>query len=206
MNWGIVSYLCSEMFTGIIEKTGLLKRIIREGSNLHFNVASEISGDLKIDQSLSHDGVCLTVTKIENGTHWVTAIEETLNRSTLKFWDTHSLINLERCLKIGDRLDGHWVQGHVDCIGICTKIMDVKGSWECEFEYYSEKEFKTVHKGSIAINGISLTVAESYPGKFKVAVIPYTMEHTNLSGLSVGSSVNLEFDILGKWVKAWMEK
>jgi len=193
------------MFTGIIECLGKIESVSKDGTNKTFKIKSNISHELKIDQSLAHDGVCLTITKIENDCHWVTAIDETLSKTTLNTWAAEDEINLERCLKLGDRLDGHWVQGHVDTTGICKKITDENGSWKYEIEFQNAENFRTVDKGSITLNGTSLTVVDSEPGKFSVAIIPYTYEHTSIKHLKIGSLVNLEFDIIGKWVKEWMK-
>jgi len=193
------------MFTGIIEGLGKIEEIQIDSNNRHFKITSQISDQLKVDQSVSHNGVCLTVTKVQNQSHWVTAIHETLTKTELGNWKSGDEINLERCLKIGDRLDGHWVQGHVDTVGVCTSITDQQGSWLMEFGYKNPDDFKTVPKGSITVNGISLTVVDSSPGCFSVAIIPYTFDHTTMKTLSVGSNVNLEFDVIGKWVKAWMQ-
>ena len=193
------------MFTGIIECLGKIESVSKDGTNKTFKIKSNISHELKIDQSLAHDGVCLTITKIENDCQWVTAIDETLSKTTLNTWVQGDEINLERCLKLGDRLDGHWVQGHVDTTGICKKITDENGSWKYEIEFQNAENFRTVDKGSITLNGTSLTVVDSEPGKFSVAIIPYTYEHTSIKHLKIGSLVNLEFDIIGKWVKEWMK-
>lgn len=193
------------MFTGIIECLGKIEEIHIDSNNRHFKITSLISDQLKVDQSVSHNGVCLTVTKVENQCHWVTAIHETLLKTDLGNWKSGDEINLERCLKIGDRLDGHWVQGHVDTVGECVHITDQQGSWLMKFSYRDEDNFKTVPKGSITVNGISLTVVDSSPGQFSVAIIPYTFEHTSMKNMDVGSKVNLEFDVIGKWVKAWMK-
>lgn len=193
------------MFTGIIECLGKIESVSKDGTNKTFKIKSNISHELKIDQSLAHDGVCLTITKIENDCHWVTAIDETLSKTTLNTWVQGDEINLERCLKLGDRLDGHWVQGHVDTTGICKKITDENGSWKYEIEFQNFENFRTVAKGSITLNGTSLTVVDSEAGKFWVAIIPYTFEHTSIKHLKAGSLVNLEFDIIGKWVKEWMK-
>jgi riboflavin synthase len=192
------------MFTGIIECLGKIEDISIEGTNKTFKISSPISQELKIDQSVAHDGVCLTVTQANPNYHWVTAIDETLQKTMLNTWQIGSVINLERCLKIGDRLDGHWVQGHVDTTGICKNVQDENGSWKYTIEYATDGQFKTVPKGSITLNGISLTVVDSEPGLFSVAIIPYTYEHTSMQYLQPGTLVNLEFDIIGKWVKAWM--
>jgi riboflavin synthase len=186
------------MFTGIIEQVGLLKEIKREQSNIHFTVESNIAYELKIDQSVAHNGVCLTVIAINDNTFQVTAIEETLERTNLGTLKVGDQLNLERCTKIGDRLDGHIVQGHVDTTAICSKIIDLNGSWKYHFQYKSDDI--TVEKGSITINGVSLTVVDSGPRDFSVCVIPYTFEHTNFQSLKEGDLVNLEFDIIGKYV------
>ena len=193
------------MFTGIIECLVKIESVSKAGTNKIFKIISFISHELKIDQSVAHDGVCLTITKIENDCHWVTAIDETLSKTTLNNWAAGDEINLERCLKLGDRLDGHWVQGHVDTTGICKKVTDQNGSWKYEIEFQNGENFRTVTKGSITLNGTSLTVVESEPGRFSVAIIPYTYEHTSIKHLKTGSLVNLEFDIIGKWVKEWMK-
>lgn len=193
------------MFTGIIECLGKIESVSKDGTNKSFKINSSISNELKIDQSVAHDGVCLTITKIENDCHWVTAIDETLSKTTLNTWAAGDEINLERCLKLGDRLDGHWVQGHVDTTGICNKITDENGSWKYEIEFKNNLNYRTVAKGSITLNGTSLTVVDSEPGKFSVAIIPYTYENTSIKYLKVGDPVNLEFDIIGKWVKEWMK-
>ena len=188
------------MFTGIIESVGTLSRIVEEGTNKHFLFESKISGKLKVDQSVSHNGVCLTVTKIEGGQHWVTAVDETLQKSNLDMLQIGDVVNLERCMLANGRFDGHIVQGHVDQVGVCKSVQEVGGSWLFDFEYDSKLGNVTVEKGSITINGISLTCFNSAAGQFRTAIIPYTFEHTNFSGLVVGSLVNLEFDIVGKYV------
>ncbi len=193
------------MFTGITETIGTLESIEIEESNKVFKIKSEISSTLKVDQSVAHDGACLTVTKTDGQSHWVTAIGETLSKTNLGTWEVGQKINLERCLKLGDRLDGHWVQGHVDTVGMCTSLSYEGGSWKFEFSYKNSLDYRTVAKGSITINGCSLTVVESFSEKFSVAIIPYTFDHTTFKTLKIGSFVNLEFDILGKWVKEWMK-
>ena len=192
------------MFTGIIEDIGTVTQIKREGTNVHFTVTSNISKELKIDQSIAHNGVCLTVTACDNSSHVVTAIQETLDKTNLGSWQIGSLVNLERCLKIGDRLDGHMVQGHVDTTAECVSKKDQDGSWVFTFKYAKKPGFITVEKGSITINGTSLTVFDSMDDSFSVAIIPYTYEHTNFKHIEVGSSVNLEFDILGKYIAKMM--
>ncbi|MEQ8361495.1 MAG: riboflavin synthase [Cyclobacteriaceae bacterium] len=189
------------MFTGIIETLGAVEDIKQEGSNTHFGITSVLAPELKVDQSVSHNGVCLTVTKIDNNTYWVTAIKETLAKSNLGDLQVGSKLNLERCMLNNGRFDGHIVQGHVDQIGNCTAIKEENGSWVFDFEYDSSVGNVTVEKGSIAINGVSLTCFNSREEGFSVAIIPYTYEHTNFHQLKVGDSVNLEFDIIGKYVK-----
>jgi riboflavin synthase len=194
------------MFTGIIEAVGTLKQVIINQSNRHFQVASPISSELRVDQSVSHNGVCLTVTKIENGTHWVTAVDETLKKSNLGQLAVGYLINIERCMIANGRFDGHVVQGHVDQIGTCTSVKEVGGSWIYDFEYDASLGNITVEKGSISINGISLTCFNSRDDGFTVTIIPYTHEHTNFNQLKAGDTVNLEFDIIGKYVQRILAK
>lgn len=189
------------MFTGIIEAMGTIKTIRKEGTNRHFLVSSPISNDLKIDQSISHNGVCLTVTKVEDNTHWVTAIDETLQKSNIGNLVEGDKVNLERCMLNNGRFDGHIVQGHVDQIGIVKFIKEVGGSWLFDFTYDPAVGNVTVEKGSISVNGISLTCFNSKTDGFTVAIIPYTYEHTNFHQLKEGDTVNLEFDIVGKYVK-----
>ncbi len=192
------------MFTGIIETIGKVTAIQTEGSNKHFCIESSISKELKVDQSVSHDGVCLTVTKLESGAHWVTAINETLEKSNLDTLIPGSKVNLERCMVNNGRFDGHIVQGHVDQVGTCIGITEQEGSWLIAIEYDAEQGNVTVEKGSITINGISLTCFNSKKNQFTVAIIPYTFENTGLGNLKVGDTVNLEFDIVGKYVKRLM--
>ena len=198
------------MFTGIIEAIGKVQSIHREGSNLHFSISSSISSELKVDQSVSHNGVCLTVVALSEGAHTVTAVEETLQRSNLGSLLEGGLINLERAMQANARLDGHLVQGHVDTTGICTDIENLGGSWRFDFEYPFSQEHLLVDKGSICINGVSLTVVKPNENikvgiaNFSVAIIPYTYEHTNFRALSVGGSVNLEFDVIGKYVSKYL--
>jgi riboflavin synthase len=195
------------MFTGIIEATGKVKGLNREGSNLHLDIESSIAQELKIDQSIAHNGVCLTVVAFPDAhTYRVTAIDETLQRTNLGTLSIGSLVNLERCMRLGDRLDGHMVQGHVDTTATLTKIEDLDGSWNLYFKYAASAGHITVEKGSICINGISLTVVESGADHFSVSIIPYTWEHTNLHRLQVGDKVNLEFDILGKYIAKLLGK
>lgn len=194
------------MFTGIIETLGEVVGIEQEEGNIHFTVRSSISEQLKIDQSVSHNGVCLTVVSLQDGTHTVTAITETLNKSNLGQLKEGDRVNLERCTLLGGRLDGHIVQGHVDQTGVCVDRREDKGSWVFTFSYAPEAGNVTVEKGSITINGISLTVFDSQADRFSVAVIPYTMAHTNLQDVFPGTVVNLEFDIIGKYVARLLEQ
>src|SRR5690606_38855961 len=192
------------MFTGIIETLGEIKQLTQEGENLHIEIMSPLAQELKIDQSVSHNGVCLTVVKINDSSYVVTAIKENLEKTNLKSLKNGALVNLERAMKLGDRLDGHIVQGHVDCTATCINIENEKGSWIFTFEY-KNSEFGTVEKGSITVNGVSLTVVDSQKEEFSVAIIPYTFEHTNFKNTKVGDEVNLEFDIIGKYVKNLMK-
>lgn len=194
------------MFTGIIETLGEIVGIEQEEGNFHFTVRSSISEQLKIDQSVSHNGVCLTVVSLQEGTHTVTAIAETLNKSNLGQLKEGDRVNLERCTLLGGRLDGHIVQGHVDQTGVCVDRREDKGSWVFTFSYAPEAGNITVEKGSITVNGISLTVFDSQADRFSVAVIPYTMAHTNLQDVFPGTVVNLEFDIIGKYVARLLER
>ncbi|MBP9925945.1 MAG: riboflavin synthase [Cyclobacteriaceae bacterium] len=189
------------MFTGIIEARGTVMEVRQDHSNKRFCIESTISPELKIDQSISHDGVCLTVTEVGRDTHWVTAIDETLKKSTLGLLKQGDVINLERCMVANGRFDGHVVQGHVDQTATCISVKDEQGSWLFEFEYDPAPENVTVEKGSICINGVSLTCFNSRTSSFTVAIIPYTYEHTNFKTLKIGDLVNLEFDIIGKYVK-----
>lgn len=188
------------MFTGIIETLGIIKDIRKEDENIHITVKSSITNELKIDQSVAHNGVCLTVVAIENDTYSVTAIQETISKTNLGYWQLNDLVNLERAMKLGDRLDGHIVQGHVDQIGICKSIEETNGSWRFIFEYDSFLNNITIEKGSITVNGVSLTVVDSKINEFSVAIIPYTYEHTNFKNFKIGSKINLEFDVIGKYV------
>lgn len=190
------------MFTGIIEALGKVEMLEREGTNLHLRLSSKISAELKVDQSVSHNGVCLTVTQLDAGRHWVTAVDETLKKSNLGKIEVGSLLNLERCMVMNGRLDGHIVQGHVDGVGECLNIEEKDGSWVIEFSYDRGLNSLLVEKGSVTINGISLTVFDVVEDRFKVTIIPYTWEHTNMQSLHQGDQVNLEFDIIGKYVAA----
>ncbi len=188
------------MFTGIIETLGKITDLQQDQGNLHITVQSAISNELKIDQSVAHNGVCLTVVAVADGLHTVTAIEETLNKTSLGHLKVGEPVNLERCMQMNARLDGHIVQGHVDQTATCTEFKTLDGSWEYTFEYDTASGNITVEKGSICVNGISLTVVNSQVNSFSVAIIPYTFEHTNLHNVKAGSVVNLEFDIIGKYV------
>lgn len=188
------------MFTGIIEDLGTVANIEKEGDNVHLTLTCSFTDELKIDQSLAHNGVCLTVVNISDNQYTVTAIEETLQKTNIGHLEVGSIVNLERCMKLGDRLDGHIVQGHVDQTGKVTEITELDGSWKFNFEYNPELSNITVEKGSITINGVSLTVVDSYSNGFSVCIIPYTHEHTNFKSFKVGSVVNLEFDIVGKYL------
>ena len=188
------------MFTGIIEQLGRVQRIEEEGTNVHFTIEAAFAGELQIDQSVAHNGVCLTVVAKNEVGYTVTAIQETMERTNLGVWREGDLVNLERCTQLGGRLDGHLVQGHVDTTAKLVEVKDADGSWELLFEHAAHAEFITVPKGSITVNGISLTVVRSEPTQFSVAIIPYTWEHTNLHALELGQAVNLEFDVIGKYV------
>ena len=190
----------ADMFTGIVETQGIIKKVIEKGSNKTFWIKSTISSKLKPDQSVAHDGVCLTVEEVEASRHRVTAIAETFGKTTLGDWKEGSAINLERCLKVNDRLDGHFVQGHVDSTAICIDKKEKDGSWEFSFQFLPEFTSLVVEKGSIAINGISLTIFNVNKTTFEVAIIPYTLEHTNMNILKPGQKVNIEFDMLGKYI------
>ena len=189
------------MFTGIIESTAPLVATRTEGSNLHLRFRTPIARELKVDQSVAHNGVCLTITKVEGEEYEVTAVEETLARTNLGELQQADLVNLERCMRLGDRLDGHIVQGHVDTCGKVERIDSRDGSWNVYFTYDPSNGHPTVPKGSVCVNGVSLTVVESGSGRFSVTIIPYTWEHTNFHRLKPGSTVNLEFDIIGKYVE-----
>lgn len=192
------------MFTGIIEKLAKIEHIEKENSNVHFTFSCAITSELKIDQSVAHNGVCLTVVKINGQNYTVTAIQETLSRTNLGNLKIGDVVNLERCMAANGRFDGHIVQGHVDTTASCKTITNLKGSWEFEFEHAISKQNITVEKGSITINGVSLTVVKSTNNSFSVHIIPYTFEHTNFGTLKVGDAVNLEFDIIGKYVSKLM--
>ncbi|MBS1608505.1 MAG: riboflavin synthase [Bacteroidetes bacterium] len=188
------------MFTGIIESLGRVKEVINKGSNCTFFIESQISEELKVDQSVSHNGVCLTVEETGPGWHRVTAIEETLKKTSLVHWRKDTLVNIERCVKMDSRLDGHLVQGHIDTTGICIKKEVKKGSWEFEFEFPKKFAELIIEKGSICVNGISLTAFKVGKKKFRVAIIPYTFDHTNMQSMQIDEVVNLEFDVVGKYI------
>jgi riboflavin synthase len=192
------------MFTGIIESLGIITKAERRGTNKTFWINSPLSNELKVDQSLSHNGVCLTVEEIRDDSHRVTAVQETLDKTNLGLWKPGDFINLERCLPINGRLDGHMVQGHVDASGELIRKTDLDGSWELTFSYPPEFSHLIIEKGSISLNGISLTVFNVTSNNFTVAIIPYTYEHTNIKNLEPGSRVNLEFDLIGKYVSKLM--
>ncbi len=188
------------MFTGIIETLGTVTNVVKEQENVHLTIKSSITNELKVDQSVAHNGVCLTVVAINNDEYTVTAIKETLDKTNIGKLKVDDIVNLERAMKLGDRLDGHIVQGHVDETGTCTFIKDENGSTAYTFTYNSDKNNVTIEKGSITINGVSLTVVNSTKNGFSVAIIPYTWENTTFKTLQVGDTVNLEFDVIGKYV------
>mgnify|MGYP001583372875 CR=1 FL=1 len=188
------------MFTGIIESTGLVKQVISNGSNKIFWVESSISSSLKADQSVSHSGTCLTVEEVRENAHRITAIDETLQKTNLGNWKEGTMVNLERCLQLNDRLDGHMVQGHVDTTAACTKRKEKAGSWEFEFAFPKKFAELVIEKGSVCVNGISLTAFDVKKKIFTVAIVPYTFEHTNIKEVQEGDRVNLEFDMIGKYL------
>ena len=188
------------MFTGIIETLGRIKLIEKERDNVHFTITSGITSELKIDQSVAHNGVCLTVVSIDNTDYTVTAIKETIEKTNLSSWKTGDVVNLERAMRLGDRLDGHIVQGHVDQIGQCVAVNESNGSWYFTFRYDATLNNVTIEKGSITVNGVSLTVVNSKLNEFSVAIIPYTYEHTNFHTIKEGTIINLEFDVIGKYI------
>lgn len=193
------------MFTGIIETLGKVEKLEKEGGNLHITVASDITSELKIDQSVSHNGVCLTVVSLDGDNYTVTAIEETLNKTNLSDLELGDVVNLERAMVLGARLDGHIVQGHVDQTATCKSIEEKDGSWIYSFEYDLKLNNVTIEKGSITVDGVSLTVVDSQKNSFSVAIIPYTYEHTRFHTYKVGTAVNLEFDVVGKYVSRLLE-
>ena len=188
------------MFTGIIEAFGIIHSIERQGTNATFRISSPISNELKVDQSVSHNGVCLTVEDVTEGVHRVTAVEETLKKTNLLAWEEGTLVNLERCMMMNGRIDGHIVQGHVDTTARCTEKKDADGSWEFRFQFPQQFSALVIEKGSISLNGISLTVFNVDDSSFSVAIIPYTYSHTNIHKVKEGSTVNIEFDMIGKYV------
>jgi riboflavin synthase len=188
------------MFTGIIESLGIINQIEAEQQNLNITITSTLTNELKIDQSVSHNGICLTVIAIKEDQYTVTAIHETILKTTIAEWKVGDLVNLERAMFMNARLDGHIVQGHVDQIGVCTLVEETSGSWAYEFMYDTSYKNVTIEKGSITVNGVSLTVVDSNESSFKVAIIPYTYEHTNFNRFQIGTKVNLEFDVIGKYV------
>ncbi|WP_269685939.1 riboflavin synthase [Flavobacterium lacustre] len=188
------------MFTGIIETLGTVQEIKKDKDNIHLTIDSSITDELQIDQSVAHNGICLTVVAINDSSYTVTAIGETIKKTNISYWKTGDQINLERAMKLGDRLDGHIVQGHVDQIGTCIATDEANGSWHYTFEYDESLHNITIEKGSITVNGVSLTVVNSKKNEFSVAIIPYTFEHTNFKNFEVGTKVNLEFDVIGKYV------
>ncbi len=193
------------MFTGIIETLGIISDIKKDQENVHLTIQTNIANELKIDQSVAHNGVCLTVVEIFDNKHVVTAIQETINKTTLGLWKIGDKVNIERAMKLGDRLDGHIVQGHVDQTAVCTSIQEKSGSWEFTFEYDTALNNITIEKGSITVNGTSLTVVNSAKNSFSVAIIPYTYEHTVFHTFEIGTKVNLEFDVVGKYIARMYE-
>lgn len=196
----VISLICG-MFTGIIEALGRVEAVTGEGSNKTFVVSSPISSELKIDQSVSHNGVCLTVESVADGVHTVTAIAETLEKTSLGNWTASTIVNLERCLPLHGRLDGHLVQGHVDATGTCLSVTPREGSWEFDIGFPERFAALIIEKGSVSLNGISLTVFNVGRDRFTVAIIPYTYEHTNMHDLKAGDAVNIEFDMVGKYIQ-----
>lgn len=188
------------MFTGIIETLGKVQEVKKEQNNIHITIDSALANELKIDQSVAHNGICLTVVAIAGNHYTVTAIGETIKKTNISNWKVGDSVNLERAMKLGDRLDGHIVQGHVDQTGTCIAVEETNGSWFYTFEYDADLQNITIEKGSITVNGVSLTVVDSGKNNFSVAIIPYTYEHTNFNSFAVGTAVNLEFDVIGKYV------
>ncbi len=193
------------MFTGIIETLGKVEKLEKDGGNLHISIASDITSELKIDQSVAHNGVCLTVVSLDGDSYIVTAIEETLNKTNLDDLVLGDVVNLERAMVLGARLDGHIVQGHVDQTAVCKSVAEKDGSWVYSFEYDPKRNNVTIEKGSITVDGVSLTVVDSQKNSFSVAIIPYTYEHTRFHTYKVGTIVNLEFDVVGKYVSRLLE-
>lgn len=198
------------MFSGIVEEAGRVKALRREDTNLHLTLSCSFVNELKIDQSVAHNGVCLTVVDIKDDEYTVTAIQETLDRSNLGLLKEGDWVNLERSMRVNGRLDGHIVQGHVDTKAVCTEVLECDGSWRYTFEYEFDKEmarqgYMTVEKGSVCVNGVSLTVCDARDNRFSVAIIPYTHDHTNFAQIEKGTVVNLEFDIVGKYISRMMQ-
>jgi riboflavin synthase len=189
------------MFTGIIEELGLIEKLVKDGGNLHITINTSITNELKIDQSVAHNGVCLTVVGVDGNSYTVTAIQETLDKTNIGLLEANNRVNIERAMKLGDRLDGHIVQGHVDQTAKCTQVLEKNGSWSYTFEYDRNFNNMTIEKGSITVNGVSLTVVNSKANSFSVAIIPYTYNNTTFKNLKIGDTVNLEFDVIGKYVK-----
>ena len=194
------------MFTGIIETLGTVQEIKKDKANLHITLASTITDELQIDQSIAHNGICMTVVAINKNLYTVTAIGETVKKTNISHWKIGDIVNLERAMKLGDRLDGHIVQGHVDQIGTCITALETNGSWYYTFEYDETIKNITIEKGSITVNGVSLTVVDSRNDQFSVAIIPYTYENTNFKNFEVGTKVNLEFDLIGKYISKLYSK
>ncbi len=193
------------MFTGIIEILGTITEVISTGTNKTFRIASPVSDEFTIDQSIAHNGVCLTVEEISNGQHIVTAIDETLKKTNLRSWEKNTVVNIERCMQMNSRLDGHIVQGHVDAVATCIEVLAKSGSWEYVFQFDKKFAALVIEKGSITLNGVSLTIFNVKEDGFTVAIIPYTYEHTNMQYLKKGDEVNIEFDMIGKYVNRIME-
>lgn len=194
------------MFTGIIENLGTVEQLVKDGDNLHITIRSQLTSSLKIDQSVAHNGVCLTVVSIDNATFTVTAIKETLDKTTIGSWKVGDVINIERAMVAGARLDGHMVQGHVDTTAFIKKIEDANGSWNYTFKFPKKPPFVLVDKGSVCIDGVSLTVVKASKKKFSVSIIPYTFEHTRFHLYKEGDAVNIEFDIIGKYIQQYLKK
>jgi riboflavin synthase len=189
------------MFTGIIEELGQIEKLVKDGGNLHITINTSITSELKIDQSVAHNGVCLTVVGVDGNSYTVTAIQETLDKTNIGLLEANNRVNIERAMKLGDRLDGHIVQGHVDQTAKCTQVLEKNGSWSFTFEYDRNFNNMTIEKGSVTVNGVSLTVVNSKANSFSVAIIPYTYNNTTFKNLKIGDTVNLEFDVIGKYVK-----
>ncbi len=193
------------MFTGIVECVGIIEEIVIDRTNKRYWISSPVSDELRVDQSVSHNGICLTVEQVLSGKHLVTAVSETINKTDIEEWQKGKLVNIERCLPFNGRLDGHLMQGHVDAVGICVSKKDEGGSWRFSFEYDRKYRHLLVDKGSIAVSGVSLTVISPGDDRFEVAIIPYTYEHTIFKNINVRDKVNLEFDIVGKYVLRYLQ-